>query len=156
MRHVKSEKLKKLELELNDLEQWLKLGLVPKKDLEKHKEEIKGIQTKMDEEKERLQFLKESGDTEEFIAPKRSSNTRGGFTDMPSIPDIDMGDTQANLSTESGFDMDSEGDESGSTQEDDEKTEEETDDTENEDESYFSDKNRWKRGGIIDPDADEW
>ena len=40
MRHVKSERLKKLESELNDLEQWLKLGLVPKKDIEKHKEEI--------------------------------------------------------------------------------------------------------------------
>ena len=28
MRHIKSERLKKLESELQDLEQWLKLGLV--------------------------------------------------------------------------------------------------------------------------------
>ena len=27
---------------------------------------------------------------------------------------------------------------------------------EEEDESYFSDKNRWRRGGILDPDANEW
>ena len=33
---MKSERLKKLEIELQDLQQWLKLGLVPKKDLEKH------------------------------------------------------------------------------------------------------------------------
>lgn len=156
MRHVKSERLKKLELELNDLEQWLKLGLVPKKDVEKHKEEISGIKAKIEEEKERLQFLKESGDVEEFIAPKRSSNTRGGFTDMPTIPDIDMTESQTQLNTESGFDMDTESDNATSTEGDDDKTEEDSDDTESEDESYFSDKNRWKRGGIIDPDADDW
>lgn len=43
MKHVKSERLKKLESELQDLEQWLKLGLVPKKDVTKHKEEIEQI-----------------------------------------------------------------------------------------------------------------
>lgn len=162
MRHIKSERLKKLEIELTDLEQWLKLGLVPKKDIDKHKEEIRSIQSKIDEEKERLQFLKESGDAEEFIAPKRPANTRGGFTDMPTIPDIDIGETHAGL-TESGFDMESEGEESGMTHDhaddEDEKTQdedEEKEEEEDEDESYFSDKNRWKRGGIIDPDADEW
>lgn len=163
MRHIKSERLKKLEIELTDLEQWLKLGLVPKKDIDKHKEEIRGVQAKIEEEKERLQFLKESGDAEEFVPPKRPANNRSGFTDMPTIPDIDVGETQAGL-TDSGFDMDSEGDESGTTQDhgdDDDKTRDDEDDEdgdkEDEDEeSYFSDKNRWKRGGIIDPDADEW
>ena len=62
MRHVKSERLKKFESELTDLEQWLKLGLVPKKDIEKHKEEINSIKAKIEEEKERLQFLKENGE----------------------------------------------------------------------------------------------
>ena len=37
----KSERLKKLETELEDLEQWMRLSLVPKKDIEKHKEEIR-------------------------------------------------------------------------------------------------------------------
>ena len=48
--NIKSERLKKLEGELQDLEQWLKLGLVPKKDMEKHKEEIRLLQQKIDEE----------------------------------------------------------------------------------------------------------
>ena len=33
---LKSERLKKLEKELADLEHWLRLGLVPKKDIPKH------------------------------------------------------------------------------------------------------------------------
>src|ERR1700674_2229971 len=107
MRHIKSERLKKLELELNDLEQWLKLGLVPKKDIQKHKEEIVAIQSKIGEEKERLQFLKESGEAEEYTVPKRQA-TRTAYTEMPTIPDIDMGETAAGF-TDAGFDNETEG-----------------------------------------------
>ena len=103
MRHIKSERLKKLEVELNDLQQWLKLGLVPKKDVEKHKEEIMAIQSKIEEEKERLHFLKESGEAEEYVTPKRPS-ARSGYTEMPTIPDIDIGETAASL-TDTGFDL---------------------------------------------------
>src|ERR1700732_2141968 len=92
MRHIKSERLKKLETELNDLEQWLKLGLVPKKDVDKHKEEILAVRNKIEEEKERLQFLKESGEGEEYVIPKRPA-TRAGYNEMPTIPDIDIGET---------------------------------------------------------------
>ena len=67
MKHIKSEKLKKLETELTDLEQWLKLGLVPKKDIDKHKDEILAVKHKIEEEKDRLQFLKESGEAEEYV-----------------------------------------------------------------------------------------
>src|SRR5271156_1880600 len=102
MRHIKSERLKKLEIELNDLEQWLKLGLVPKKDVDKHKEEIQAVRNKIEEEKERLQFLKESGEAEEYITPKRPA-ARAGYNDMPTIPDIDIGETMGG--TESGFEM---------------------------------------------------
>lgn len=159
MRHIKSERLKKLEVELNDLEQWLKLGLVPKKDIEKHKEEILAVQTKIEEEKDRLQFLKESGEAEEYVTPKRGS-TRTGYTEMPTIPDIDMGETAGGLS-DTGFDMETETGEAESSvieereEGEDEKTssDEENDDDED---SYFSEKNRWRRGGIIDPDADDW
>lgn len=160
MRHIKSERLKKLETELNDLEQWLKLGLVPKKDIEKHKEEIIAVQSKIEEEKERLQFLKESGEAEEYITPKRASG-RTGYTEMPTIPDIDIGETAMGL-TDAGFDSETdaidadssiieereEGEEEGEAEEEKEKDEDE--------DSFFSDKNRWKRGGIIDPDADDW
>lgn len=165
MRHVKSERLKKLEGELTDLEQWLKLGLVPKKDIEKHKEEIVGVKMKIEEEKERLQFLKESGESEEYITPKRPSS-RTGYTEMPTIPDIDIGETGGSFA-DSGFDMDSEAaDVESSVIEERDETEngsgsdsddsDDDDDDSDSDDSYFSDKNRWKRGGIVDPDADEW
>lgn len=155
MKHIKSERLKKLETELTDLEQWLKLGLVPKKDIDKHKEEIEGVKNKIEEEKERLQFLKESGEAEEYIAPKRPT-TRAGYTEMPSMPDIDIGDNMG--SNDSGFDMETDAIEVENTAEerdddDDDATEQEG---EEEDESYFSDRNRWRRGGIVDPDANDW
>ncbi len=163
MKHVKSERLKKLESELGDLEQWLKLGLVPKKDIVKHTEEIGQLRQKIEEEKERLQFLRESGDIEEYTTPKKAQNR--SFTDMPSIPDIDMGDSingsESQFDSESsiGFessgserDDDSEGDAEAEGEEEGEEEEEEEED----EESYFSDRNRWRRGGIVDPDADEW
>jgi len=160
MRHVKSERLKKLEIELNDLEQWLKLGLVPKKDIQKHKEEILTIQSKIEEEKERLHFLKESGEAEEYVTPKRAA-ARTGYTEMPTIPDIDIGETSDGM-TDAGFDVESESEADSSVIEEREEGEEEKTESETstkddeEDDSYFSDKNRWKRGGIIDPDANDW
>jgi hypothetical protein len=160
MRHIKSERLKKFEIELNDLEQWLKLGLVPKKDVEKHKEEISAVKAKIEEEKERLQFLKESGEAEEYVTPKRAS-ARTGYTEMPTIPDIEMGET-ANGLTDTNFDLESEHEEAESSvmedkeEADEEKGAEEEDEKDEDDDSYFSDKNRWRRGGIIDPDANEW
>lgn len=169
MKAIKSERLRKLESEIQDLEQWLQLGLVPKKDLEKHKEEIQVLQSKIEEEKERLQFLKEGGEAEEFIVPKRTQN-KAGYSDMPTIPDMDLSESGAGMN-ESSFDMEtyisdestlSDDRDDGSFEKEgyseaekgDDKLEEEDDD--DDDESYFSDKNRWKRGGIIDPDADEW
>lgn len=159
MRNIKSERLKKLEVELNDLEQWLRLGLVPKKDSEKHKEEIRVIQGKIEEEKERLQFLKESGEAEEYIAPKRPS-ARAGYTEMPTLPDIDIGETAVGLG-ETGTDMETEAVDMETSvieerEEEEEGDAEATSTGEEEEESPFSDRNRWRRGGIIDPDADEW
>lgn len=165
MRHIKSERLKKLEIELNDLTQWLKLGLVPKKDIEKHKEEIKTVQAKIEEEKERLQFLKESGEGEDYVTPKRPTG-RTGYTEMPTIPDIDIGETGG--MSETGFDMETDAvdvessiiEERETEVEDDteenSRTEERKEDSDEDEESYFSDRNRWRRGGIIDPDANEW
>lgn len=165
MRHVKSERLKKLESELTDLEQWLKLGLVPKKDVEKHKEEIRSIQSKIEEEKERLHFLKEHGEGEEYVTPKRSTQARAGYTEMPTIPDIDASETAGGFG-ETGFDMETdvigaensayEDEEEGETEAENGNEEEEEEEKNEEDESFFSDRNRWRRGGIPDPDADEW
>jgi hypothetical protein len=169
MKPIKSERLRKLESELRDLEQWLQLGLVPKKDIERHRDEIKILQEKIEEEKERLQFLKEGGESEEFIVPKRGA-AKPGYNDVPTVPDIDIADTNAGLS-DAGFEMETyitedtstisetEGDtfhsqEGGAGEDANEPVFEEEE--EEEDESYFSDKNRWRRGGIVDPDADDW
>lgn len=160
MKHVKSERLKRLEAELYDLQQWLKLGLVPKKDTEKHKEEIQSVLAKIETEKERLQFLKESGEAEEYVTPKKSAVRPAGYIDMPTIPDIEGGETAALGDT--GFDMETEGVEMETSvieergEEDNDQGEDGEEASEEEEESPFSDRNRWKRGGIIDPDADDW
>lgn len=159
MKHIKSERLKKLETELNDLEQWLKLGLVPKKDIDKHKEEIVGVRGKIDEEKERLQFLKESGEGEEYVTPKKVP-PRAGYNEMPTIPDIDIGESMH--ASDTGIDMETEAFEVEQTveergvEEDAEEAAPAAEEEDEDDESYFSDRNRWRRGGIVDPDANEW
>lgn len=153
---MKSERLKKMELELRDLEQWLKLGLVPKKDTERHQEEIKLAQSKIEDERERLKFLKESAsDDVEYAIPKKASRS-SGYADGQNLPDIDNGnDTgQAGLTDVTTFDADTETAETETvttdvTVSDDEVTVYEDDD------DPFSDKNRWKRG-IADPEADDW
>lgn len=150
--NVKSERLKKLEVELEDLEQWLRLGLVPKKDIEKHKEEIRSIKSKIDEEKERLRFLKENGELEEYVTPKRAP-ARQVYPEAHTMPDMDVGESM----TDMGFDMESEGYEGETTaSEEGEGGEEATQVEEEEDEDPFSDRNRWKRGVLEDPDADKW
>lgn len=159
MKAFKSDRLKKLEAELTDLEQWLRLGLVPKKELKKHEQEINDLKVKIEEEKERIQFLKDSGEPEDFVLPKRQV-TRGGYTEMPTIPDIDGQETGAGA-RESRYEMTSEqteGDSAYYEERGDEETGKEktvADDTEDE-ESYFSDRARWRRGGIRDPDANDW
>ncbi|MBM3208237.1 MAG: hypothetical protein FJZ57_06520 [Chlamydiae bacterium] len=153
---MKSERLKKFETELQDLEQWLKLGLVPKKDVEKHKEEIKSLHQRIDEEKERLKVLKESGEMEEFTLPKRPAHGRQAFQEPHSLPDIDLGEEGM---TDLGLDMEtdtyevesSSSDETGEVDEDNSYTEEEE-----EEEDPYSDRSRWRRGILEDPDANDW
>ena len=162
MRQVKSERLKKIEAELEDLEQWLKLGLVPKKDIPKHKEEIEGLRERIEQENARLKFLKESGEVEEYTAPKRASG-RTGYTEMGSLPDVD---NETGGVTEAGYQYQTEGGDADNTihgDDDDEDADDKTQgdtqhDTkeETEEEDEWSDRNRWRRGGIVDPEADEW
>jgi hypothetical protein len=155
--NIKSERLKKLEIELEDLEQWMNLGLVPKKDIDKHKEEIRALKTRIEEEKERLRFMKESGELEEYVTPKRSP-ARQAYAEPHTLPDMEMGDnmTDAGLDMETeSYDMETiseEETESGSSTEEGESTLLE----EEEDEDPFSDRNRWKRGILEDPDSDNW
>lgn len=153
--NIKSERLKKLESEFQDLEQWLKLGLVPKKDMEKHREEMRTLQDKIGEEKERLRFLKESGEMEEFSAPKRPGG-RQPVHEPQSLPDIDIAEEGF---TDAGLDMETEpfDVETTATGEEGEEADEEAVAVEEEDdEDPFSDRNRWRRGVLEDPDANDW
>ncbi|MCX6990925.1 MAG: hypothetical protein NTX49_07695 [Chlamydiae bacterium] len=154
---MKSERLKKFETELTDLEQWLKLGLVPKKDIEKHKEEIKSLHERIEEEKERLRFLKETGEVEEFTLPKRPAHGRQAFQEPHSMPDIDLGeegmsDLGLDMETDSYEAETTSSEESGEHDEETAPAEEE----EEEEEDPYSDKNRWRRGILEDPDANDW
>lgn len=149
----KSDRLKKLEKELEDLEQWLKLGLVPKKDEPKHKDEIAQMRARVDEELDRLRFLKDNGDLEEYVAPKRQANRPTYQTEMPSIPDIEFGEGQDSENYDSRQSA-TEAAEESSTAEDQDDSEE--DSSEFEEESFFSDRSSWRSEGIIDPESDDW
>lgn len=145
---LKSERLKKLENDLADLEQWLKLGLVPKSDIDKHTSEIELFKVKIEDEKNRLRELKENGETEEFIAPKRGQ-TKASYQDTHSMTGIEVdGDTDA------GYDSESESYEGETTASGSEISGEHS--MSDDEEDPFSDKNRWKRGILEDPEADNW
>jgi len=145
--NLKSERLKKLEIELEDLEKWLNLGLVPKKDIEKHTEEICLIKQKIEEEQERLRFMKETGDMQDYVAPKKST-VKQIYPEPQTMPDMEIGvDTDIDLDETQPFETDTE-------QED--VTEVATFVEEEEEEDPFSDRNRWKRGILEDPDGDNW
>lgn len=150
---MKSERLKKLESELKDLEKWLDLDLVPKKDLEKHKGEIEGLKAKIDEEKQRLLFLKENGDMEEYTMPKRTQQKQA--YDPQSMPDMEF-DSSSN---DSSYEMETTSFEPDhSTLFDIEMAGEEKATAEYEaDDDPYSDKNRWRRSTeITDPEHDDW
>jgi len=147
---MKSDKLKKLELEVKDLKQWLKLGLVPKKDLPKHESEIKNLDTKIADEKERLRFLKESGDLEDYT-PARKPARASSYTDSQTLPDIDNSEESSTSGlTDAGL-------ESTQTEFETTTAEKEEETVVEEDEDPFSSANRWRRG-IPDPEAadDNW
>lgn len=151
---MKSERLKKLETELKDLEQWQKLGLVPKKDLVKHQEEIEIIRTKIKDEGDRLKFLKESGEIEEYIVPKKTPQ-RTPYAEHPTIPDMDIQeDDMDNMEvTMETVTMAADSTTASEAKDDDSYDEH----TRAEEEDPFSDKNRWRRGILdADPDSNQW
>jgi hypothetical protein len=153
---AKSERLRKLESELEDLKKWLELGLVPKSDLKRHKDEIKEIEKKISEELERLEMIKQSGQGEEFVAPKRQSKM--AYSDTPTASDLDLGDDEFE---DDGFSYDTESsdmDQTTTTSFDTESASATSEDTATEEweEDPFHEKNRWKRRDIVDPDADAW
>ncbi len=149
----KSERLKKLENELRDLEQWLKLSLVPKKDIEKHKTEIESLQKKIKEEQERLRLLKESGEVEEYVPSRRPSRTP--YQEPQSLPDV-AGNEETTTETNYETDTESYDTETATGEETTETAEDTSTNSQVYEDDPFSDKNRWKRGVLEDPDSDEW
>lgn len=148
---LRNDRLKKLESELNDLEQWLRLGLVPKKDITKHEAEIEAIKAKIQDEAEKLRFLKESGDMEEYVTPRKQP-VRTQYTEMPSLPEIDIGE-EASVTTEATEPETETNFEVTVTEE--KSTGEEVTVEHTDEDDPFSDKNRWKRGMLYN-DEDEW
>lgn len=151
---MKTERLKKLEAELKDLEQWLKLGLVPKREMEKHKQEIESLQSRIEEERDRLRFLKENGELEEYVTQRKPA--RATYQETPSMPDVDLGDRHPPVDEGGGGSIDDTEAievENSVIQEQDDDGDETT--IADDDEDPFSDRNRWKRG-ILDPDDDSW
>ena len=119
--------------------------------------EMQSLQERIQEEKERLRFLKESGEMEEYAAPKRPAHGRQAFQEPHTMPDMDLADeglTDAGLDMETeSFDVETttgEEVEEGATEEENVGAEEE------EEEDPFSDRNRWRRGVLEDPDASDW
>lgn len=151
---IKSERLKKLELELYDLEEWLKLGLVPNKDIEKHQSEIEIVRKKVEEERTRLLALKESGDVDGYSVPKRNPQARQAYQEPTTMPGVDL-EATAEM-TDAGLDLETESYDTESTTISDEDQGEESTMEEEDEEDPFSDKNRWRRGILEDPDSDSW
>jgi len=151
--NIKSEKIKKLESELNDLQQWLKLGLVPKSEIEKHQSEIQSIQKRIDEEMQRLQILKESGDDEEFTLHKKSADKRPVYQETATMSGFN---TESNYSGENTYDIESDSFDTETSSGDDDSEGGDKDLYDDDEDDPFSDKNRWKRGVLEDPESDSW
>lgn len=152
---LKSERLRKLENEYKDLSQWLKLGLVPKKDIEKHKKEMESLEQRIEEEKRRLTQMKESGDDVEYTTAKRNPTARGAYPETHTMPGVDSASSEEN-SREGNYEASESFEPDTATFGDSEETGEKTAILDDDEEDPFSDKSRWKRGILEDPDADNW
>jgi len=157
MSSPKSDRLRKLETEYNDLKQWLDLKLVPKKDLALHEAELKALEAKIFDEKKRLQTIKDSPDAEEYSIPRRNAGAKAGYNDGGLNEEMEMDGGGDEGLTDAGLDMENDSYEGGSSSSfdlyesfDDQNTESE------EDEDPFSDRNRWKRGILEEQDNSQW
>lgn len=152
--NAKSDRLKKFESELKDLEDWLRLGLVPKKDIESHNVEIKETKLKIQEEQKRIKKLKESGDLEEYVSRKTSPRP-APFSDSPTMPDLDMGSHDDYVDLNVAHDVDNFEFDTSSIIEEKDTTDDTVLETKEED-NPFSERNRWIRGMAEHEDEDSW
>ena len=150
---MKSEALKKLEFELKTNQECMDAGLYPPRDKERHLKEIETIKKNIEKEKDRLRIMKESGEIEEYVIPKRNA-ARQAYSDPHTLPDNDM-DTSSGMSDSDTENMDFDLTDADSDTESGTEADAEADLEEEEDNvDGFSDKERFKRfGQASEPDA---
>ena len=134
MVHQKSDKLKKLDRELKEAENWLELGMLSGPELEKHLNEIIAIKKRREDE---INRLKNAQDTDDDLITKKvySKNSY----DSTNIHDMDHPDEYdlANLYEDDSFTH--------------------SDDDDSDDDDPFSAARRWSRKNEIqDPESDDW
>lgn len=151
---MKSERLQKLEMELEVNESCMAAGLFPPREKERYLEEIRSVKLKIEEEKERLRFMKENGDVEEYVIPKRNPG-RQAYADPHTLPDMDMGDQMTDNASDTDFELtDTLSDEETESGESESAS---TEDGEEEEEDGFSRHAQARRlSQSLDPDQDNW
>jgi len=154
VKYIKSERLKKFESELRDLEEWQRLGLVPKKDIDKHQNDIQAIKQKITNEKDKLQSSNNcETDSLGHFLPKQSTRKIHYEGIVPE--DIEVVESQNELPC-SEFELTAEEDEVENSTFKEIDTEFEPSTESDENELYFSEKSRWNRLKDIDPNNDHW
>ncbi len=103
---MKQDKLRKLESEFTDLESFKSCGLVNKRDLEKHEEEIGLKKTEIETEKRRLALIKESGEAPEYETPRKPT-PQAVYAETPTMSDLETTNDSACL-TENSFETEAE------------------------------------------------
>lgn len=152
---LESEKLRKLEAELADLSKIFERDLIPKREKEKHRLELENLKLKIEEERKRLLYLKESGEVEESLQMRRPQKFQN--YDPRSMPDIGFEDEQTEVSYIE--DVSYEDDPSTLWVEEDILDEGGSDrsSSDEDDGDAFSEANRWKRARqMADPDYQDW
>lgn len=95
-----TERLRKLEHEYKELKQILDLGLVPQKEKDKFQKELIQIESKIREEQDRLESVKENGEDSELLS-KRVQGAKPIYD--ASLPEVD--EQQEEEASETSFDQ---------------------------------------------------
>ena len=112
------------------------------------------MKTRVSDEKERLRAIKENGDLEEFSVPKRNQAGRQAYQEPHTMPGVEI-EGESNM-IDAGLDMETDSFETQTTTISGEEPGEEVTQVEEDEEDPFSDKNRWRRGILEDPESDSW
>jgi hypothetical protein len=147
--------LKKLQIDLKVHQECMDANLYHPRDKEKELKKIEAILEQIKKEEHRLLLMKESGEVEEYVIPKRNA-ARQQYSDPHTLADNDM-DTSGGMSDNSDtenmdFDeTDADSDTESATESDEEEKNSNADEAD--DEWFFSEKGR-SRSYLQSPDPD--